>query len=238
MEKHRQEETKALLEAILAGRVPPPSSDSNATFENMRAPQSINYQSETVAHFTTTENALGLFEDAPHPPLTPADDLPPSQILPALTSLHSFQNSLDAAMDTADLRQVLRAALQTSSDVEMLEVLEIGLHELPDAIKTLQRTLEHITERDDDGVEAPPGEGVAVAKVVKVDQKEVEVPGRTLKRSRTIISIDSESTMSSGHSLERRRDTLDREFIESGIDCLRRMSRGIETSVPSWTITK
>ena len=236
MEKHRQEETKALLEAILAGRVPPPSSDSNATFENMRAPQSINYQSETVAHFTTSENVLGLFEDVPHTPLTPANDLPPSQILPALTSLHSFQNSLDAAMDTADLREVMRAALQTSSDVEMLEVLEISLHEMPDAIKTLQRTLEHITERDDDGVEAPPRE-VVVAKVVKVSQKEVEVPCRPRKRSRTVISVDSTNITSSGRSSERR-DTLEREFIESGIDCLRRMSRGIETSVPSWTITK
>ena len=227
-----------LLEAIMTGRVSLPSPDSDATYEQMRIPaQSINYQSQTVTHFTTTENALGLFEGAPHTPLTPADNLPPSQIIPALTSLYSIQNSLDTAMDTENLREVMRAALQTSSDVEMLEVLEIGLHELPDAIKTLQRTLEHITERDDDGVEAPPGE-VVVAKVVKVNQKEVEGPGGPLKRSRTIISIDSESTTSSGHSSERRRDTLDREFIESGIDCLRRMSRGIETSVPSWTITK
>jgi hypothetical protein len=201
--------------------------------------QPINYQSETVAHFTTTDNALGLFEGAPQPPLTATHDLSPSQILPALTSLHSIQNSLDTAMDTADLRQVMRAALQTTSDAEMLEVLQVGHHEMPDAIKTLQRTLEHITERDDDGVEAPPGKGVVLAKVMKkVNHREVEESGGPLKRSRTIISIDSLSTTSSGHSLERRRDTLDREFIESGIDCLRRMSRGIETTLPSWTITK
>ena len=222
----------------MTGRAPHPSpaSDSDATYEHMRMPQYINYQSETVAHFTTTENALGLFEDAPHPPLTPADDLPPSQILPALTSLHSFQNSLDMAMDTANLREVMRAALQTSSDAEMIEVLEISLHEMPDAIKTLQRTLEQITERDDDAVEAPPGE-VVVTKVVKVSEKEVKGHGRPLKRSRTMISIDNTNITSSGRSSERK-DTLDREFIESGIDCLRRMSRGIETSVPSWTITK
>ena len=216
----------------MTGRIPLPSPDSNAP-----SPQFNNYKPETVAHFTTTENALGLFEDAPHLPLTEAHDLPPSLILPALTSLHTIQNSLDTAMDTADLRQVLRTALQTTSDAEMLEVLEVGLHEMPDAIKTLQRTLEHITERDDDGVEAPPGEGVVMAKVVrKVSQKETQGPGR--KRSKTIISIESSSTSSSGHSSERRRDTLDREFVESGIDCLRRMSRGMETSVPSWTITK
>jgi len=31
-------------------------------------------------------------------------------------SLHPIQNSLDTAMDTADLCQVMRAALQTTSD--------------------------------------------------------------------------------------------------------------------------
>jgi abelson tyrosine-protein kinase 1 len=36
----------------------------------------------------------------------------------------------------------------------------------------------------------------------------------------------------------RPRDTLDREFIESGIDALRRVSNGPDTSLPSWTITK
>jgi abelson tyrosine-protein kinase 1 len=201
----------------------------------MRTLQPIDYQSGTVVHFTTNENALGLYEGVPQSPLTATHDLSPSQILPALTSLHSIQNSLDTAKDTADLRQVMRAALQTTSDAEMLEVLQVGHHEMPDAIKTLQRALEHITERDDDGVEAPPGNGVAI---VKVNFKEVEEPGRPPKRSRTIYSTDSSSTSSSGHSLERMRDTLDREFIESGIDCLRRMSRGNETTLPSWTITK
>ena len=33
------------------------------------------------------------------------------------------------------------------------------------------------------------------------------------------------------------RDTLDREFIETGIDALRRLS-GAETTLPSWTITR
>ena len=198
-----------------------------------------NYQLETVTHFATTGNALGLFEDTPH--LTPPapQNLSPSQIIPALTSLHSIQNSLDAAMDTADLRQLIRTALQTTSDVEMLKVLQIGHQEMPEAIKTLQRALEHVTERDDDGVEPPPGNGVVVAKIVnKVSQKQVQGAGSTLKRSTTVISIDSSSTSSSGHSSERRRDTLDREFIESGIDALRRMSRGGVTSLPSWTITK
>ena len=176
-----------------------------------------------TTHITTTDNILGLFEDSSHLPSIEPHDLSPSQIIPALTSLHSVQNSLDTAMDTADLRQLMRTALQTTSDAEMLEVLGVGHQEMPDAIKTLQRALEHITERDGESVEVAP----AVRSVV------VENPRQ---RSRTVISIDSSSTSSS--SLERKRDTLDREFIETGIDALRRMSRGVETSLPSWTITR
>ena len=139
-------------------------------------------------------------------------------------------------MDTADLRQLMRAALQTTSDAHMLEVLGIGHQEMPDAIKTLQRALERVTEREAEGMEASP---LVVAKQVSL--KEAEEPDGSRKRSRTVISIDStssiDSTRTQGHS-SNRKDTLDREFIESGIDALRRMTRGAETSVPSWTITK
>ena len=162
-------------------------------------------------------------------------DLPPSQIMPALASLHSVQNTLDTAMDIADLRQLMRAALQTTSDVEMLEVLQIGHQEMPDAIKTLQRALERIREQDSEGVEAPSGISVALA---KVSVKEAEGSREAPTRSATMNSSDSSTTRSSGHSSERKRDTLHREFIESGIDALRRMSHGLETSLPSWTITK
>ena len=185
--------------------------------------------SETATHLPTRGNSLGLFDDHALLPST-SQDFPHSQIIPALTSLHSLQNSSDREMDTADLRQLMRAALQTTSDVEMLEVLQVGRQEMPDAIKTLQRALEHVTERDDDAVEASTSKSV-----VATVQKEVEGPDGSRKRSDT---IDTLSTMSSGYSLERRRDALDKEFIESGIDCLRRMSRGTETSLPSWTITK
>jgi abelson tyrosine-protein kinase 1 len=189
----------------------------------------------TSTHLTTTGsgNCLGLFDDHALPLPSTSQDIPHSQIIPALTSFHSLQNHSDRERDTADLRQLMQAALQTTSDVEMLEVLQVGHQEMPDAIKTLQRALEHVTERDDDGVEASSSKGA-----VATDLNEVEGPGASRKRSETILSIDTFSTMSSGYSPERRRDTLDKEFIESGIDALRRMSRGVETSLPSWTITK
>ena len=187
--------------------------------------------SKTVTDLTTSRNSLGLFDDHALLPSV-SQDLPHSQIIPALTSLHSLQNLSDRERDTADLRQLMRAALQTTSDVEMLEVLQVGHQEMPDAIKTLQRALEHVTERDDDGFVASP------SIVVPTVLKEVEGPGASRKRSETIVSIDTISSISSAYGSERRRDTLDREFIESGIDCLRRMSPGKETSLPSWTITK
>ena len=103
--------------------------------------------SETATHLTTSGNSLGLFDDHALLPST-SQELPHSQIIPALTSLHTLQNLLDREMDTADLCQLMWAALQTTSDVEMLEVLQIGHQEMPDAIKTLQCALEHIMERD------------------------------------------------------------------------------------------
>jgi len=217
----------------MTGHLPLTTPDS-ITVEEVTTPTSNNYQSETVARFTTTDNALGLFEDHPSPsPSMSPGDLSPSQILSAINSFHSTQNSRDKENDTADLRQLMRAALQTTSDAQMLKVLQIGHHEMPDAIKTLQRVLESVTERDSDSVEVPPGKGMVVTKVVrKVTLK--EAPDGSRKRSRTLISIDSFSTTSTG---ERRKDTLDREFIESGIDALRKMSGGLET-LPSWTITK
>ena len=185
--------------------------------------------SETATHLSTSGNSLGLFDDH----ALSSQDLPHSQIIPTLTSLHSLQNLSDREMDAADLRQLMQAALQTTSDAEMIEVLQVGHEEMPEAIKTLQRALEHVTERDDDGFKASPSKSAVVTVL-----KEVEETGISRKRSETIHSFDTLSSMSSGYGSERRRDTLDREFIESGIDSLRRMSRGIETSLPSWTITK
>jgi hypothetical protein len=171
--------------------------------------------SQTATHLTTRGNSLGLLDDqALTLPLT-SQDLPHSQVMPALNSLHSLQNLSDRERDAAYLRQLMQAALQTANDADMLEVLQVGHQEMPDAIKTLQRALEHVTEREDDGVPTSPSKCV-----VTTVSKEVNEPGASRKRSETILSIDTVSSISSGYGFERRKDTLDREFIESGIDCL------------------
>ncbi|KDR78069.1 hypothetical protein GALMADRAFT_245050, partial [Galerina marginata CBS 339.88] len=237
-EKRRERETSSVLNAILAGRLPPPTPDLKMVVGSEMDVASSGYSSETVTQFATTTSALGLIDNGTTTPTQ--HQMPSSEILPTLANIHTIQNSLDAARDLGDLRQLMRAALQTSSDAEMLEVLQIGRQEMPDAIKTLQRALERLAERETDGFEAIPAKGIVLGKIVT---RVAESPDDTRKRSETIISIESTSSSGTSGSLgssteTRKRDTLDWEFIETGIDALRRMSRGVETSVPSWTITK
>jgi hypothetical protein len=42
----------------------------------------------------------------------------------------------------------MRAALQTNNDVQMIEVLQVGREEMPEAIKMLQRALEKEKEKE------------------------------------------------------------------------------------------
>lgn len=192
----------------------------------------------------------------------------------------------------ADLRNLMKTALGAGSDAEMLTVLGVRRDEMPEAIKTLQRALERVVEKEGSG-----GSGISGASV-EVEMGVVEAQGQAqtqtsvqtgveggegrgrgrltgmvrrisiqsgygggkeppkLKRSSTtataatVASVastnQSEQSRSSGSgSGEERsrvfvRDTLDREFIETGIDALRRMSNGPEAnlSLPSWTITR
>jgi abelson tyrosine-protein kinase 1 len=161
-----------------------------------------------------------------------------------------MQNSRDAARDLADLRNSMRTAMQTGSDAELCAVLQVAREEMPDALKTLQRALERIIEKESSEEEGPPAEDVAAKFVGSGKEKEKEKKGKEtglvglLKRTKTMVSAQSgrgsvESGSGSG-SDGWNRDTLDREFIECGIDALRRMSSGLDTasSLPSWTITR
>ncbi|KAJ7144142.1 hypothetical protein C8R44DRAFT_691771 [Mycena epipterygia] len=187
-------------------------------------------------------NALGLTVDQAQ--LTPRqvphalpDEHDDADILPALRELHFTQNTLDLAHDTADLRSLMREALAQSSDVEMLRVLQVGRAEMPEALKTLQRALEHV------GVvnPPPPFSSPSQAFVGPAGQQPPPPPppaytprGGPLERSATLSSSESSSGSSVGLLA---RDTLDREFMEGGIDALRRMSKG-GAMLPSWTITR
>lgn len=232
-EARRQADTQALLNSINNSRQPQNALLLTGLFEEpTELPSSSSHPSLSPSDSPTAY--AHAYAPPPYPPGSP--NLPPAEILPALRTLHTMQNSVDAARDSMDLRQLMRAALETSSDVEMLAVLQIRREELPEAIKTLQRALERVVERDGivkDDTDAAAGQG-NLARRVSIKRIEGGA-GPDLNRSMTIVSVESGG--SSG-SEERARDTLDREFIETGIDVLRRMSNGVEASLPSWTITR
>ena len=102
-------------------------------------------------------------------------------VVTSLRDIQTPQLEEDSRSDVEDLRQMLRSVLLTGSDADLFNCLEIVREELPEALKTLQRTRE-ATQKDG--------------------------------------------------------DTLHQEFIESGIDALRRLSADVDTNLPNWTITK
>ncbi|KAI0632558.1 hypothetical protein C8Q77DRAFT_1058832 [Trametes polyzona] len=166
-------------------------------------------------------------------------DAPPDgtqHVLATLQEVTARQNERDMVHDTADLRQLMRAALQANNDVEMIRILQVGRDEMPEAIKTLQRALEAEVERESRAAEQEESVVVMTAAAATAAGE-----AASLTRSATIASTGSSSsgqTTQSGRSRAAPpRDTLDREFIETGIDALRRLS-GAEVALPSWTITR
>src|SRR5258707_8404562 len=82
------------------------------------------------------KNALGLISDTDVIHSTsPTGTIQASRVIPAIHSIHEAQNSVDTALDTSDLRQLMHATLCTGSDAEILEVLQVKRKEMPDAIK-------------------------------------------------------------------------------------------------------
>lgn len=155
------------------------------------------------------------------------------QLKSSITQLQSVQDATDRAQDAESLRQLIRLALQTTNDAEMLELFQIKRQEMPDAIKTLQRALERVIEHERQEAQSPLVENRSPTSR-RMSMKELAF-GRSPQRKRTIDSWSS-SSGSLGSAVEK--DTLHREFLECGIDTLRRMSRDVETDLPSWTITR
>jgi len=139
----------------------------------------------------------------------------------------------------------MRTALQTTNDVQMIEVLQVGREEMPEAIKTLQRALEREVEKESASLGSAesraamlPGRGVSADNKGMLDGRRASMPVTGtpdvsgLERRTTIASASASAesrdsgatrsltaTGSGGSGSEGRvRDTLDREFIESGID--------------------
>lgn len=158
--------------------------------------------------------------------------LDPEEVAALLRTRREQQNEQDLAHDTEDLRQVMQSALHAGSDAEMIDVLQVSRQEVPEAMKTLQRALEIEVDKERDTEQS-------VIEDVDVFSEEAQ-PIDGLSGSQSSLSSRSKLRMDSGASARARasRDTLDREFLESGIEALKRMSEGMKLTLPSWTITK
>ncbi|KAG7443780.1 uncharacterized protein BT62DRAFT_995815 [Guyanagaster necrorhizus] len=285
----REEETTPKLPALLG--LPGSGSYASLNTGPFKSPSSASLSLPPEYHFLSTPPlpASSASSDTPTSPrlMSPA----PATVLPTLKELSAKQNEHDMTMDAADLRALLRNALSAGSDVQMVETLGVTREEMPEAIKTLQRALEKIVERqgsifssgdeadvEDHGVGS---DGPSLATLSKERGKEVatddaesissaghnhgklikmvrriSMQGREavlpvageIKRSKTVSTTRSSTSDSSTDSRRKRQeissvkreDTLDQEFMESGIDALRRMSEGAEANLnlPSWTITR
>ena len=160
----------------------------------------------------------------------------------------------------------MQMAVSTGSDAEMLDVLGVRRDKMPEAIKMLQRVLERAVEKDGAAPVTGGGYSVPVAQndpTATANGNGNErgrlgkmvwrfslqpAPHSALKRTKTVTSGESGGSASTDQSTAdgggRKgktppfvKDTLDIEFMETGIDVLRRMSKGVE-QIMSLPITR
>jgi abelson tyrosine-protein kinase 1 len=118
----------------------------------------------------------------------------------------------------ADLHRLMRAALAAKDDAAIFELFQIARSDMPEAIKTLERTLKRDVKDERLGAEE-------ITMALSSPQEEA---GRA-----NGPPVDPSNTDASHGSVE----MLDREFIVTGIEALRRLSKGTDLGLPSWTIT-
>ena len=157
------------------------------------------------------------------PTLAPSAAIPslPTDTESVRSTLHavrSEQNAQDRAHDMSDLHRLMLTALSANDDIAVIEVLQIARSEMPDAIRTLERALERLLE---DGK-------------VDAEKSTTALPSQKGDGSDNSPSLEPGNAGASHSST----DTLDREFIVTGIDALRRLSKGTDLGLPSWTITQ
>lgn len=77
------------------------------------------------------------------------DLLPNPQVVPALQELQTVQNLHDQESDIEDLERTMKMVLDTGDDAKLLTFLGVEPAGMPEAIKTLQRTIESRSIRRD-----------------------------------------------------------------------------------------
>lgn len=202
------------------------------------------------------------------PSATPAAPLPagPAEVCKTIAALMEKQNEHDAQYDLLDLREMMTRALERNDDGEMMRLLQIKPEDAPEALKVLQRALEDETAREREERSAvledgPPPEldasvgsvqGIVDGVVGRAAGASVEALRPSLSRRPTAEwdahahsrrSTASQTSSSHTRTSHASHDTLHREFMESGIASLVRLSAATGTplrqlSLPAWTITR
>ncbi|KAJ3002392.1 hypothetical protein NUW54_g5872 [Trametes sanguinea] len=143
-------------------------------------------------------------------------------ILAQLDAVTARQLTSDFARDTAYLRRLLQDASRANNDMEMLQILQVGKNEMPEAIVALQRAIG--SGRD---AEADP----LVTSYQNMDDEDASVVASERPNRR-----DTSSTAAIVDSTGVLPDEVEKEFMVAGISALKRMSANV--ILPSWTITR
>ncbi|KZV76074.1 kinase-like protein [Peniophora sp. CONT] len=144
----------------------------------------------------------------------------PAKIRDMLSGFRHAQDIRDRETDLADLRRLLSTALQEKDDMAMLEVLQIGRDEMPEAIRMLQQILSgldegvHPTNRRPDSTTTTAYTGL--------------YPFARVHSPSIRIGVRTPSPLAL--------DTLDRDFITASIDALTRLSLEDDAGTSSWII--
>ncbi|KAL1669009.1 hypothetical protein GGF50DRAFT_45197 [Schizophyllum commune] len=151
-----------------------------------------------------------------------------------LRARRARENAEDTRRDVADLRGVMRKAMEIPNDAALMRVLEVDGAEIPEAVRALQRALEGALRKVE-------GEKAGLSR----DGSLAEKGGAASRRQSKRRSGDDYAEEEQDPDPYAAHDMLDREFMESGIDAMRRMSRpGGQSSMlqpwdlPDWTITR
>ncbi|KAL1746636.1 hypothetical protein HDZ31DRAFT_33729, partial [Schizophyllum fasciatum] len=155
-----------------------------------------------------------------------AQDLDASVVTARLRARRARENAEDTRRDVADLRGVMRKAMEIPNDAALMRVLEVDGAEIPEAVRALQRALEGALRKAE-------GEKTGLSRDGSlVSQGRQSRPSASRRQSMQGSAEEHDFDPYSAH------DMLDREFMESGIDAMRRMSRPGPWDLPDWTITR
>ncbi|KAL7283881.1 hypothetical protein ACG7TL_001152 [Trametes sanguinea] len=151
-------------------------------------------------------------------------------ILRSLAEIVKGQNEDDMLRDADELRARMRAALLAPTDMEMIQILQVGRDEMPEAIRTLQRVYDGKTSRR--------ASAIMDDTARKLPAIQEDVVSETPQAPHVVRPVGEQSDVlrSPAPLLSQPTDNLDQKFIETGLSALRRMST--DAVLPSWTITR